>query len=92
MANHKSALKRIRQTAKRTARNRHTRATMRTFIKKVRSAIDAGNAAEAQGALPEAARKIAKAASKGVIHKNQARRRISRLAKAINKLSPKNAG
>jgi small subunit ribosomal protein S20 len=87
VANHKSALKRIRQSAKRTARNRHVRATMRTFIKRVRTAIEDGSAPDAQTSLREAIRKIAKAASKGVIHRNQARRRISRLSKAVNRVS-----
>lgn len=87
MANHKSALKRIRQTAKRTVRNRHVRSTMRTHIKRVRTAVEAGDPTVAQAELALAITKIDKAASKGVIHKNQASRRVSRLQKAVNKLA-----
>ena len=86
MANHKSAIKRIRQTAKRTERNRHVRSTMRTFVRKVREAVEAGNKDDAQVALRDAIKKIDKAASKGVIHKNQASRRVSRLTKLVNGL------
>lgn len=86
MANHKSALKRIRQTAKRTERNRHVRSTMRTHIKRVRVAVEAGDKDLAQQELLLAIRKIDKAASKGVIHRNQAGRRVSRLTKLVNSL------
>lgn len=87
MANHKSAEKRIRQTAKRTARNRYVRSTMRTFVKRVRTAADAGSPEEAQAALLLAMKKIDGAASKGVIHRKQASRRISRLQLLVNKLN-----
>lgn len=86
MANHKSAIKRIRQTLKRTLRNRFVRSTMRTYIRKVRDAAALGDKQGAQAALVHAVRKIDKAASKGVIHKNQASRRVSRLTKLVNKL------
>ncbi len=86
MANHKSALKRIKQTAKRTERNRYVRGTMRTHIKKVRLAIDAGEKENAREELHHAIRKIDKAAARGIIHKNQASRRISRLTRAVNAL------
>ncbi|MCB9507108.1 MAG: 30S ribosomal protein S20 [Myxococcales bacterium] len=86
MANHKSAIKRIRQTLKRTLRNRFVRSTMRTYIRKVRDAAALGDKQGAQAALLQAVRKIDKAASKGVIHKNQASRRVSRLTKLVNKL------
>ena len=87
MANHKSALKRIRQTVKRRARNRHVITTMRTQIKRVRAAIESGNADEAQSLLGAATKALAKAASKGVIHRKQASRKISRLTVAVRKLS-----
>ncbi len=86
MANHKSALKRIRQTVKRTARNRHVRGTMRTHIKRVRTAVEAGDKTAAQAELLLAIRKIDKAAGKGVIHKKQASRRVSRLTLLVNSL------
>ena len=84
MANHKSAIKRIRQNLKRNERNRYVRSTMRTYIRKVRTAVDAGDATQAGEALALAIKTIDKAASKGVIHKNQASRRISRLQKLVN--------
>ena len=79
MANHKSALKRIRQTAKRTARNKDALSRMRTFIKKVDEAVTSGNAEEAKNAFRTAESELAVAAKKGIIHKNQAARRVSRL-------------
>ena len=84
MANHKSAIKRIRQNAKRNERNRYWRSTMRTYVKKVRTAIDAGDKAAAAEALTVAIKTIDKVASKGVIHPNQASRRVSRLTLAVN--------
>jgi len=87
VANHKSAEKRIRQNAKRAERNRYQRSTMRTYVKRVRTAIDAGDKDAAADALCIAVKQIAKAASKGVIHSNQASRRISRLTLAVNQLN-----
>lgn len=89
MANHKSAWKRLRQSEKRRESNRYWKSTMRTTIKKVRLAVESGDVEQAQGALREASSMIAHVASKGVIHKNTASRRISRLALLVNKLSPK---
>ncbi|MGC6417835.1 MAG: 30S ribosomal protein S20 [Bradymonadia bacterium] len=83
MANHKSAEKRVRQTEKRRQRNKHVLSTMRTYIKRVRVAIADGNAEDATERLKAATQALAKAASKGVIHRNQARRKISRLTKAV---------
>ena len=77
MANHKSAEKRVRQTEKRRQRNKHVLSTMRTYIKRVRVAIADGNAEDATERLKAATQALAKAASKGVIHRNQARRKIS---------------
>ena len=83
MANHKSAEKRVRQTEKRRQRNKHVLSTMRTYIKRVRVAIADGNAEDATERLKAATQALAKAASKGVLHRNQARRKISRLTKAV---------
>lgn len=84
LANHKSALKRIRQTAKRTERNRYIRSTMRTHVRRVREAVESGNKEAAQTELLAAIRKIDKAATKGVIHRKQASRRVSRLQTLVN--------
>ncbi|HEY8429441.1 MAG TPA: 30S ribosomal protein S20 [Sandaracinaceae bacterium] len=83
MANHASAKKRIRQTIKRTARNRHIRSTVRTFIKRVRAAIQAGDKAAAQEALVAAVKKIDGAVSKGVYHRKTGSRYISRLSSQV---------
>lgn len=87
MANHKSALKRIRQNSKRNARNSYWRKTLRSAVRRVEGAIEAGDAAEAQNQLPSAIGVINRVASKGVIPKQQAARRVSRLTVAVNKLS-----
>lgn len=86
MANHKSALKRNRQAAVRNARNTHIRSSMRTFVKQVRTAVTAGNIEDAKSALERAVPFIDKAATKGVIHKATASRKISRLVKLVNTL------
>lgn len=84
MANHKSAIKRIRQNKLRNLRNRYWRSTLRTAVKKVRTAIASGDAEAAQTQLRAAVGTINRVASKGVIHKNQASRRVSRLSKAVH--------
>jgi len=84
VANHKSAKKRARQSLRRRARNRHVLSTVRTAIKSVHTAISTGTADVSAGAMRTAERMIRKAASKGVISKKQASRRISRLAKRAN--------
>ena len=86
MANHKSAFKRIKQTAVRTERNRFDRWTMRTYVRAVRYAVATGDKAASQAALHTAIRKIDKAVTKGVIHRKQASRRISRLTLLVNGL------
>ncbi len=86
MANHKSAVKRNRQNLARNARNTHIRSTMRTFVKQVRTAVAHGDASEARTALARAIPFIDKAATKGVIHKATASRKISRLSKLVNNL------
>lgn len=87
MANHKSAVKRNRQNKVRAARNTHIRSTMRTFVKQVREAVAANDKAAAQAAIDRAMPFIDKAASKGVIHKATASRKISRLQKLVNTLA-----
>ena len=84
MATHKSAEKRHRQSKTRNARNTHIRSTMRSYVKKVRTAIAEGDTETAKAVLEKAIPYIDKAASKGVIHKATASRKISRLAKLVN--------
>jgi len=84
VANHKSAEKRNRQNKIRNARNTHIRSTMRSYIKKIRIAIAEGDMDSAKTLLEKAIPYIDKAATKGVIHKATASRKISRLAKLIN--------
>ena len=87
MANVESAKKRIRQTEKRTLRNRHVRSTVRTFVKRVREALKAGNKADAQKALLVAVEHIDKAVSKGVYHANAGSRYVSRLSAQVAALA-----
>lgn len=87
MANHKSALKSIRQTAKRTARNKAAKSRMRTHAKKVITAVDAKDLSLAQEELREAMSVLASTAQRGIIHKNQASRRISRLNARVKRLA-----
>ncbi len=86
MANHKSALKRAKQNQVRNARNTHIRSTMRTLVKNIRTAVTAGDAEAANTALTKAIPFISRTASKGVIHKSTASRKISRLSKLVNTL------
>ncbi len=86
MANHADALKRMRQNTKRRMRNRHYRATMRTQIKKVRVAVENGELETASSELNGAVSIIQRLATKGVIHRRNASRRVSRLYKAVNGL------
>lgn len=86
MAHHKSAIKRIKQNAKRNARNRHQKSTLKTFIKRVREAVASNDKAAAQEALKAAIPVIDKTATKGTIHKATASRSVSRLTKLVNTL------
>jgi small subunit ribosomal protein S20 len=79
MANHKSAIKRHRQSLKRRDRNRLIKSTVRTLVKKAKQAV-AENSPEALTFKIEAERALAKAAQKGIFHKKTAQRHISRLA------------
>ena len=86
MANIKSAKKRVLVNKKKAARNQMIKSGVKTEIKKVRAAIEAGNKEEAVKALVAATSAIDKAESKGVFKKNTASRKVSRLAQAVNKI------
>lgn len=79
-----SALKRARQAEKNRLRNKAVRTSIKTVTKKLQAAIEEKNREQVQSALIEATRIISKAATKSVIHKNTASRKISRLSKAAN--------
>ena len=87
MANIKSAKKRILVINKKTMRNKMIKSGVKTAIKKVLSAVAVNDKAAAQAALVSATKAIDMAATKGVYHKNNAARKKSRLAKAVNKLA-----
>ena len=87
MANIKSAKKRILVIDTKTKRNRAIKSAVKTSIKKVEAAIAAGDKTAAQEALRAATSTISKACSKGVYHKNNASRKIARLAAAVNKIA-----
>lgn len=86
MANHPSALKRVRQTRRRTARNRANSSRLRTAIKKLRAAIDHKDKATADTLLRPTLAQIDKAIQKGVIHHNAADRYKSKLTLGANRL------
>ncbi len=87
MANHASALKRARQDAKIRLANRSQRTAMRTAIKKVQQAVDAGDKEAAAVALKQAQSLIDRAGRKNLIHRNQAARRVSRLNARVKALA-----
>lgn len=89
MANHKSALKRIRQNEKRRVYNRTFRNRARTFVKKARVAIKSADQPSATEAVRQAVQDLDKAASRGVIHPRNAARRKSRLMKQLAALQTK---
>ena len=89
MANIKSQIKRNKQNEKRRLRNRMYRGTARSAIKEARAAFKDENPEEAQAAAMEAISRLDKAAQKGVIHKNNAARRKSRLMKHLAALKEK---
>ena len=86
LANIKSQIKRIKTNEKARQRNKAVRSEVRSYVRVVRENIAAGNKDEAQQAYAVAARKLDKAVSKGVLHKNNAANRKSRLATQINAL------
>jgi small subunit ribosomal protein S20 len=87
MANTASARKRNRQTKRRTERNQARKSRMRTFIKKVETAIASGDKQTAGAALQAAQPEMQRAANKGIVHKNTVGRRISRLSARIKALA-----
>ena len=87
MANIKSAKKRILVNETKAARNKAIRSKVKTCIKKVDAAVAAGDKAAAQAALTVAITEIEKAATKGVYHKNNAARKVSRVTKAVNSIA-----
>lgn len=86
MANIKSAKKRVVTSAKRAERNKAIRTAVKTYVKKVEAAVEACNKEEANQALTVAISQITKAANKGILHKNTAARKVSRLTKLVNGL------
>lgn len=89
MANTKSARKAARQIVRRTAVNKARRSRMRTAVRQVEEAIATGDRARALTAMAEAEPELVRAAKKGIVHKNAARRKVSRLAHRIAKLGKK---
>ena len=86
MANIKSQIKRNKQNQKRRMRNRVYRGTARTYVRKAEAALKVGDAQASQEETLKAIKALDKAASKGVIHKNNAARRKSRLVKKLNSM------
>lgn len=84
MANHKSALKRNRQNAKKNERNKGYRTLVKTLSKKVRTEAEAGNKEQAQVELKNATKLIAKVGGKGILHSRSASRKISSLTRLVN--------
>ena len=86
MANIKSQIKRNRQNEKARLRNKSVKSSLKTVIRKLNEASEAGNVESAATLLRDASRQLDKAVSKGVIHKNQAANKKSALAQALHKL------
>jgi len=87
VANIKSQIKRNKQNEKAHQRNKAVKSELRTHVRKFREAVETGNVEVATEALRTASRKLDKAVSKGVIHKNQAANRKSAIAKKLSELS-----
>jgi len=88
MANNPGAKKAIRKIARRTEVNKARRSRVRTFVRKLEEALDAGDAAAAKSAFTLAQSELMRAVGKGVIHKNTGARKVSRLAQRLRKLQP----
>ncbi len=86
MANTLQAKKRVRRNANREVINKARRSRIRTYVKKVELAVEAGNADEAKVALKEAQPELMRGVTKGVLHKKTASRKVSRLAKRVKAL------
>jgi small subunit ribosomal protein S20 len=87
MANTSSAKKAVRKIERRTAVNRSRRSQMRTYVRKVEEALAAGDQQAASAALASAAPLMMRAAQKGIVHKNTASRKVSRLSKRVRALA-----
>ena len=87
MANTPSAKKAVRKIARRTAVNRNRRSQMRTYVRKVEEAIASGDADTASVALHSVEPLLMRAAQSGIVHKNTASRKVSRLSKRVKSLS-----
>ena len=87
MANTPQAKKRIRRNARRTDINRARVSRIRTFVKQVESALDAGDKATATAALRQVQPELARGVAKGLLHKNTAARKMSRLSKRLAALA-----
>jgi small subunit ribosomal protein S20 len=83
MANNASARKRIRQTEKRTARNKARKSRVRSFLRKVEEAVKSGDKVAAQEAFRAAQPELQRAATKGVVHSNTVARKLSRLSARV---------
>ena len=86
MANHFSALKRVRQTKRRTARNRRNKGVLRSGLREIREVVAGGNVDQIKQQLPAAFSRLDKATHKGVLHRNTAARLKSRLMGRLNAL------
>ena len=86
MANTTSAKKATRKIARRTAVNKNRRSRVRTYVRKVEEAIASGDKAAAEAALKAAQPELQRAATKGVMHRNTASRKVSRLAHRVKTL------
>ncbi len=87
MANTSSAKKAVRKIAARTEVNKSRRSRMRTFLRKVEEAITSGNQEEATAALRVAEPEIQRAATRGILHRKTASRKVSKLSKRVNAIS-----
>jgi len=84
LAQHKSAIKRIRQNDKKRIRNRHIRTTLRSTLKRFEQTLEKQNAEELKALLDKTISIVDTAASKGIIHKNKAARHVSQIRRKIN--------
>jgi small subunit ribosomal protein S20 len=87
VANHPSALKRHRQSEKRRIRNRSVKSKLKNLVRQVRASVGTNDRDATAKTFATAARALDKAVSKGVLHRNNASRRISRLARAVSRAS-----
>jgi len=87
MANTPSAKKAVRKIGRRTRVNKSRRSQMRTYVRKVEEALASGNRDAAQTALRAAEPLLMRAAQKGIVHKNSASRKVSRLTRHVNSLA-----